>query len=64
MIAVDDENGVFSAAGEGGDKGAERSRQRDFTSKSLVPRIEFPKRGFSVFHPSAFICEGRFRERL
>lgn len=56
MIIVEDENGVFSAAGEDADKGTERSRQRDFTSKPLVPRVEFHKRGFSVFHPSAFIC--------
>lgn len=64
VIIAEDENGVFLAAGEDADKGTERSRQRDFTLKSFVPGVEFRKRGFSVFHPSTFICSERFWEVL
>lgn len=39
VIIVEDENRVFSAVGEDADKGTERRRQKDFTSKSLVPRV-------------------------
>lgn len=53
MIIFEHENRVFLAAGEDADKGTERSRQRDFTLKSLVPRVEFRKRFFCF--PSKFI---------
>ena len=46
------------AAREDVDKGTKRSKQKDLNLKCIVPRAEFDKRGFSVFHPSAFIKEG------